>query len=184
LRRSASLNGCERTAKFSFPTCGEIDKNAEAAHVRNTFRSRSAKLGNNCNHFICDGIEFPGFSWDCDFGYAQGIWRRRERRCALDRFRDLLPHLGLKQRAVWIPTFMSEDEPETDADVYKHENHEGDAYADRHFAALRWNVGRRWQYNLARIAAHSGMNLSRHSELALQLLIRDQLLLQRSAFFR
>jgi hypothetical protein len=39
---------------------------------------------------------------------------------------------------------MSEDEPETDADVYNHENHECDAYADRHFSALLWHVGRRW----------------------------------------
>ena len=31
-----------------------------------------------------------------------------------------------------------------------------------------------------RIATHSGMNLSRHSEFALQLLVRHQLLLQRS----
>src|SRR5882724_3261055 len=137
-------NRCNGRAKFLFTISREIDQNAEAAHVRNTFRSRSSKLGNNCNDFICDGIEFLGFSWDCDFGYAQGIWRRGECRCALDRFRDLLPHLGLKQRAIWILTFMSEDEPETDADVYKHKNHECDAYADRHFAALLWNVGWRW----------------------------------------
>src|SRR4030095_6477803 len=119
----------------------EIDKNAEAARVGNTLRSRSSKLGNNCNHFICDGIKFSGFGWDCDFGHAQSIWRRRERRRVLDRFRDLLPHLSLKQRSVWIVTFVSEDEPETDADVYKHENHECDAYTDRHFTALLRHVG-------------------------------------------
>src|SRR5262249_50755372 len=117
-------------------TCGEIDKNAEAASVWNAFRGRSPELGNNCNHFICDGIKFPGCGWDCDFGYAQSIWRRRERRSALDRFGDLLPHLRLKQRAVRVFTFVSENEPKTDADVYKHENHECDTYADRHFAAL------------------------------------------------
>ena len=114
------------------------------ARVRNTFRSRSSKLGNNCNHFICDGIEFPGFSWDCDFGYAQGIWRGRERRCALDRFRDLLPHLGLKQPAVRIFAFVPEDEIKTDPDVHKHENHECNADPDTHFAALLWKVGWRW----------------------------------------
>src|SRR6266567_1971003 len=142
--RCSSPNRCNGCAKCRFPICREIDKNAEAAGVRNTFRSRSSKLGNNCNHFICDCIKFPFFGCDCDFGYTQSIWRRRERRGALDRFGDLLPHLGLKQRAVRIVTFMSKDEPETDADVYKHENHECDAYADGHFAALLWNVGWRW----------------------------------------
>src|SRR5882724_9639223 len=135
LRRSIP-NRCNSRAKFLFTTSREIDKNAEAAHVRNTFRSGSSKLGNNCNHFICDGVEFPGFSWDCDFGYAQSIWRRRERRCLLDRFGDLLPHLSLKQRAVRIFAFVPEDEIKTDPDVHKHENHECDAYADCHFAAL------------------------------------------------
>ncbi len=62
----------------------------------------------------------------------------------LDRFGDLLPHLGLKQRAVRIFAFVSEDEIETDADVYKHENHECNADPDTHFAALLWKVGWRW----------------------------------------
>ena len=98
---------------------------------------------------ISNGINFPRFGWDCDFAYAQCVWRWRERRCrALDRFRNLLPHLAFQQWPVWIFTFVPEDELETDADVYKHENHECDAYADRHFAALLWNVLWRWQYNL------------------------------------
>src|SRR5882724_6530294 len=129
LRRSIP-NRCNGRAKFLFTISREIDKNAKAGRVENSFGSGSFKLGNNCNNSSCDGIKFPGFGWDCDFGYAQSIWRRGECRCALDRFRDLLPHLGFKQRAVRIVTFVSKDEPETDADVYKHENHECDAYAD------------------------------------------------------
>ena len=94
-------------------------------------------------------------------------------RCRLlDRFRDLLAHLSLKQRTVRIFAFVSENKIKSDADVYKHENHKGDANANRHFAALLWNFGCRWEYNLAGIAAHSGMNLPRHREFPLQLLVR------------
>src|SRR6266403_3413425 len=139
LRRSIP-NRCNGRAKFLFTISREIDKNAESACVGNSFRGRSSKLGNNCNHLICNGIEFPGLSWDCDFAYAQSIWRRRERRCLLDGFGDLLPHLSLKQRAVRLFAFVPEDEIKTDPDVHKHENHECNADPDTHFAALLWNV--------------------------------------------
>src|SRR5882724_10781671 len=135
LRRSIPnrSNGC---TKFLFPIRCNIDKHTEPITVLKALCRGAANSSSDCYHFICDGVEFPGFSWDCDFGYAQSIWRRRERRCLLDRFGDLLPHLSLKQRAVRIFAFVPEDEIKTDPDVHKHENHECDAYADCHFAAL------------------------------------------------
>src|SRR4029450_11781833 len=130
------LNGCDRRAEVRFPIRRDISKDAEAATIGNAFRSGPTKSRNDSDYFVCGCIKFPLLGWDCDFGYAQSIWRRREHRCAFDRFRDPLSHLSLEQRAVRILAFVSEDEPKANADVYKHENHERDTYADCHFAAL------------------------------------------------
>jgi len=90
-----SLNGCDRTAK-SDSRLREIGKNAEAARVRNTFRSRSSS-SKQLQSLYLDGIEFSGFSWIV-ISLTPRHLSRCERRCSLDRFRDLLSHLGLKQR--------------------------------------------------------------------------------------
>src|SRR3954454_11925331 len=134
-RRPFLSNGRDLSAKFLFAIRRNVDEHSQSIAILKTFCRGAAEATSKRDYFIRDVIHFGSGSSDCDFGHAQNIWRRRKRRCVLDGFCNLLPHLGLKQRAVRILAFVSEDEPETDTDVYKHENHECNPYPDCHFVA-------------------------------------------------
>ena len=101
-------NGRDRRTKFLFPIGWNVNKQTDPITILKTFCRGAAESGSNRDYFVCDGIQFAGGSRDCDFAHAQRGWRKG-RRGVLQRFRDLLPHLGFKQRAIWVPGFVSDD---------------------------------------------------------------------------
>jgi hypothetical protein len=124
--------------KFRFPICGKIDKNAAGGSRRELLSSQILQAGKQLQpHRSAIGIKFPRFR----LGFVISVTPKAfgagvSAAAQLDRFRDLLPHLGLKQRAVRIFAFVSEDETRPDARTFTNiENHESRHQADRHFAA-------------------------------------------------
>ena len=77
-----------------------VDEHSKAIVVLKTLCRGAAEPTGFGDYFVRDAVQFTGSSWNCDFGYAQRIWRGRQRRGALERFCDLLAHLGLKQRVI------------------------------------------------------------------------------------
>ncbi|PYK25077.1 MAG: hypothetical protein DME52_09470 [Verrucomicrobia bacterium] len=72
---------------------------------------------------------------------------------------------------IWVPGFVSRDQPQAESDINTHENDERCAYPERHFAALLSYIRPGWQHKFARVPAHSGLNLPSDCQLALQLLV-------------
>src|SRR5213593_2248454 len=99
-------------------------KTDEVADEVVTIASRfggSATPGSDRDYFICDLIRFSIRGRDRNFCNPESVRVRCQRRGSVFKgFCYLFPHLGFKQHAVWIPGFVSPDQPETESHINSH----------------------------------------------------------------